>query len=75
MSPEQVERLVEGMTRPIFIYRMARGRLSNPNDGTERQRAAWQARIDKAHAEIEKLISELFGPDLEDNPDDPDGWP
>jgi hypothetical protein len=65
MTGEQIRRLVNGMTRPIYIYRMAQSRLGS---GTPAQEAAWQKRIEQAHDEIEKVITELFGPDLEDEP-------
>ena len=57
MTREQVEELVTRMARPIFIYRMAAGQPSRPDSGK---------RMDMAHAEIEKIIVDLFGPDLED---------
>jgi hypothetical protein len=57
MTNEQIEELIERMNRPTFIYRMAR---NSPQKGAEK-------RLEMARKEIEAIIVDLFGPDLEDD--------
>lgn len=64
MTPEQVHQLVDRLARPIFIWRMARGVLY----GNSRASASAQARMDRAHREIEEVIASVLGPGYVNDP-------
>jgi hypothetical protein len=57
VTNEQIDELVDRMARPIFIYRMAH---NSPHKGADK-------RLEMARKEIEGIIVDLFGPDLEDD--------
>jgi hypothetical protein len=58
LSNERIEEFLHKITKPLFVWRLARGRLrSEGNDG---QRKAAQIRYSRALDEVREAIRELI---------------